>query len=395
MSTDPAPSRRSGLSVAAFFALCAPFANAGGLALAPLQAIAGIAGAPWTRLMDALQKTWPIVVLILAFGGWAAMSALWSPVSSTQGARLVGALVCGLLFTAAANENGPTRRLVRAAALAGVFLLVAHGLIEALFDMPLNRLGQPDAETGMLLRNPGRGTTFLVVLFLAGFGGWITGAVGMRIAALLSLPAVAWLSLQFDMDANAVAFALGAVAFALGFALPRIGLIVLTLGIAGWLLAAPWALPSLLSILESRVALPDSWAVRVEIWRFVTARIAEQPLLGHGLDSARAYHDETMLIRGVEQHLVPLHPHNASLQIWLETGAVGASLGAIALIAGGWMAANALRGRRAIAGSACAAIAALALYWNVSFGIWQEWLIAAAFAAAALVGASRRRFQGA
>src|SRR6185295_2346039 len=63
----------------------------------------------------------------------------------------------------------------------------------------------------------------------------------------------------------------------------------------------------------------------VLIWRFVSERIAERPVLGWGLNSSRAIpggKDGPM--PGTE--LLPLHPHNAYLQVWLELGAVGSGI---------------------------------------------------------------------
>ena len=58
--------------------------------------------------------------------------------------------------------------------------------------------------------------------------------------------------------------------------------------------------------------LPESSRHRVEIWNAVADLIVQKPLLGWGFDASRAI--------GVG---VPLHPHNASLQVLLELGAVG------------------------------------------------------------------------
>ncbi|MES1203914.1 MAG: hypothetical protein ABUS57_20950, partial [Pseudomonadota bacterium] len=97
--------------------------------------------------------------------------------------------------------------------------------------------------------------------------------------------------------------------------------------------------------------------------------------------------------RNLHFSLIPLHPHDASLQIWLETGAIGAGLGALALILGGVALARALRFDRVAAAGACGAIASIGLIANVSYGAWQEWWIATAFAAAALVTASQHIFR--
>ena len=75
---------------------------------------------------------------------------------------------------------------------------------------------------------------------------------------------------------------------------------------------------------------------RVAIWRFTTERVVERPWLGWGMDASRMW-----------PGVIPLHPHNAALQVWLELGVVGAACAAVAI--------------------AYLTIGAL------SFGVWQEW----------------------
>jgi O-antigen ligase len=67
---------------------------------------------------------------------------------------------------------------------------------------------------------------------------------------------------------------------------------------------------------------------RLLIWSFVGDRIAERALAGWGLDSSRAVPGGEDPIRPGETWL-PLHPHNAPLQLWLELGAPGAVLFAL------------------------------------------------------------------
>src|SRR6202043_2906705 len=73
---------------------------------------------------------------------------------------------------------------------------------------------------------------------------------------------------------------------------------------------------------------------RLLIWSFVGSRIAERPLVGWGLDSSRAIPGGKDPIRPGEDWL-PLHPHNAALQLLLELGAPGAVLFAL-LVAHAW-----------------------------------------------------------
>jgi O-antigen ligase len=65
---------------------------------------------------------------------------------------------------------------------------------------------------------------------------------------------------------------------------------------------------------------------RVEIWNYTAELIAQKPLTGWGFDAARAIPKARPFEQVGERPLLPLHPHNAPLQILLELGAVGATI---------------------------------------------------------------------
>ncbi len=107
------------------------------------------------------------------------------------------------------------------------------------------------------------------------------------------------------------------------------------------------------------------------IWSFTGDRIAEHPIVGWGLDSSRAIPGGNIEIRPGESWL-PLHPHDAALQVWLELGAPGALLFA-ALVGLLWLRLAEMpwpRLYKAAAGGGFASALALAF---AGWGIWQEW----------------------
>ena len=117
-----------------------------------------------------------------------------------------------------------------------------------------------------------------------------------------------------------------------------------------------------------------SWSARLDVWRFVVARISAHPVRGWGLDASRLF-----------PHIVPLHPHDAALQVWLELGAPGAVLAATFW---GWLATRTgvLHARDpTLASCAAGSLGAYLTIGALSFGVWQEWWLALGAIALALV----------
>lgn len=104
-----------------------------------------------------------------------------------------------------------------------------------------------------------------------------------------------------------------------------------------------------------------SWALRLDIWRLAEHLIEQKPFTGWGLDASRT-------IQGI-----PLHPHNAALQIWLELGLPGAAIAAM-LFTWIFYGIGELQAEDPqMAGAAAGAVAAYLVIGALSFGVWQEW----------------------
>jgi O-antigen ligase len=366
-----------GFARAAFFALLPVVGVGGALGVPVLLCLAGAASLRPSLLRQAVENPSLSVGLLLLLTAWVCASAAWSPhASGIQALQIATMVPLGLLFVAAAVE-ARGRRLTRAAGAAAFFILAALLTVEALGDLFINRAAQPDELADELLRNAARGATLLLALT------WTT------VAALLAYRKPAWtglavaataaggfIALQFGQSANTLAFAVGLAAFAAAYLAPRLAVAAASLGLAAWMLAAPFLTPLLSANLDTE-AMPRSWTERIRIWTYVSERIAEQPWVGHGLDAARA-----------PQHAdVPLHPHSASLHLWFDTGAVGAVLAAALLAVGGWALAQRFADNRPAAAATAATLASLGVVANVSNGLWAEWWICTMFVAAALVGA--------
>jgi exopolysaccharide production protein ExoQ len=110
---------------------------------------------------------------------------------------------------------------------------------------------------------------------------------------------------------------------------------------------------------------------RLLIWSFVGDRIAEHPLVGWGLDSSRAIPGGKDPIEAGATWL-PLHPHNAPLQLWLELGVPGAVLFAL-LAACAWLALARACWPRLLAAATGGSLATGFVASFATYGIWQEW----------------------
>lgn len=370
---------------AVLFALIPGAGVAGGLALAPLLGGAGVAAFHPSLVRQVFEKKPLPILFLIAFCLWAILSTLWTCYPDhIQAPKLAAIVGLGLLFAASAFNTPESARLTRAGALAAFLVLALMLGIEAIWDLPFNRASQPDALYWKVQTNPARGVDILMGLgwgVAAALLRWRAGAV-LAAAAALALMGV--FSTQFDQLAHLAGFILGVGGFALGFALPRLAPWLISSAIAAWMLAAPFALPVLLGDTRLIENLPFSLASRIGIWNYVCARISEAPLIGHGLDASRAVTD-TIMVQGVEQAAVSLHPHSASLQIWFETGFIGAALASAALVFGGR--ALSRSNDRARSAAVCGCLASFGFIANFSYGLWQEWWIATFCLAAAVAGA--------
>jgi O-antigen ligase len=124
--------------------------------------------------------------------------------------------------------------------------------------------------------------------------------------------------------------------------------------------------------------IPRSAQHRIVIWGYTSKQIANAPILGSGINTARALNDpdgyDVPVAPGSDFKLTTsLHSHNVYLQAWYETGAVGALL----LLAIGLLVLRALAGApREIQSYLYATFVTCALLGGTSFSLWQPWFMA-------------------
>jgi O-antigen ligase len=343
-------------------------------AIAPL-ALAAMAGAV---LLAWRRPTLPAPAwLALALMVWGAGSSLWAvdPGRSLfEGARMAGlVLLAGIAAGALATGRIVLTRWLLGGLLAGAALAFADQVSGHAIRAAVRGLAEWNVALGFGLKPAATVLAVLLPLALT-----LPVSRALRGAVLLAV-----LAAIFAMPAQAAK--IGVLAGLAGFALTRLAgpraARAIAVAAALLLLLTPALLGAVLARGPDISAMQGSAAHRVLIWDFTLARIAERPWLGWGMESSRAIPGGRAMIptadldrfglagqhewfETVRAQRLPLHTHNASLQLWLELGGIGAALGAALVLALGW---------RATSPGAAGAFAAAVVVGSLSYGIWQGW----------------------
>ena len=380
------------------------FSHAGGLGISGLVFLLGIGGIlTATPKMSLSIPRWLWVLLALLV--WANVTAFWSPYESknvlTNAMKLgIGAplmLGCVLSFKSAAAMS---REMLTHLLLAVMVFAAGLLIIDILSGYALTFLVDPPKDGENIIRkggdaemNLGHAITILVIL-MPGIMMMIrrtlrTGWVLALLFAALVLAAAYFGQLTVGIIAALAALIAMYAARIDGHR---------TIKVLTWLavfsiLAAPFFGYLLSNVSpELKARLPFSWEHRVEMWGYTAHRILDAPIWGHGFDAVRTF-EATFSSRGVENWaVVSLHPHNAGLHIWAETGIVGAALAAITIMMVGMAAEKFSEGSKDRAAAAAGLFAAATVICGITYGVWQDWWWASLIlAAATLILIPRKR----
>ena len=360
-------------------------------------------------------------MVFFAFLGWVVAASFWSPSgkpllegslsAGTFTMDMVGArvaltgLACTAMLLAVRHIpemiTGKSVLVIRVTALVqGVSVLVTALAMQPIITLIVNS-GQSDVSnmTQNLLRNA---TSFLLLLpwllaWLWQLSGRLKGKILAVIILILAMAAFTLTGTQTAMVGTMFILA----AMGLVHWLPNQGFRVLFSAIAAYVSLAPVILSYGLSQLRLLgVPLPASFFSRSYSWELVGQKIGEKPFFGHGLEASHNWNDtyadhpewlaDSVVRYGdkvdfTNYSVVPTHPHNMALQIWAETGMVGAFLVALAILLLGWR----LRApsdwspisRYAAAGLTGAALA----MFSFAYSMWNEAFWASVAVAAAVI----------
>lgn len=356
----------------------------------------------------------------MAFLVWAVASEYWSPVSRgitsgtlmggdfairSAGLRIILTLFFTTLLIAGALRIVPGRAQISSRLILGS--LSIHGLLILLSpvfatsvmpvfygDDPLNH------SSGFQNLDRGANAFALVLPVLVAYLGARPGLAWKGLALMIALASLVSFGV---LGSSAAMFGaiLMLVAFVIVRVFPKFGLRGLFTAVAAYIALAPIVMSGLLYMLgRSGMTLPGSFQSRAWSWEIVVGKIRDAPLMGHGIEASKSWQDTYAAYPEWMAQLpdfwarypvVPGHPHNMALQIWAETGAVGALVAALTILLIGWRLpiGHNLRAdvRYAIGGMLAAAFC----LFSFSYSVWNEaFWSTLALAVVALIVLSRR-----
>lgn len=343
----------------------------------------------WARLRA------PLAAGLAVLLAWQAAASAWSP-DPPESLVLVFRIALifggGLVYFAALDglDADGRRRASTALAWAGPIYLVLLGG-EVISGGMVHKLGR-----GIPLSEPfnfnylNRSSVILAILaWPIAIAIWRRAGAVAGVLFLFLAFAFVW---ELPILAAAVGYIAAGAAFVAAWFRPRATMVVLGVVIASVLVLGPpiatlgFTETSHLAGMRDLAEELPHWATsgqhRLLIAKFVLEQIVEHPWLGWGFDASRDMH-AGMFEELVKGSRIPLHPHNAALQIWLELGVVGVVITAGVIV-------HTLRSALRFAATSRAAAVAAASFAGytvialLSFGIWQNWWLVTVWFAAIL-----------
>ncbi len=196
---------------------------------------------------------------------------------------------------------------------------------------------------------------------------------------LLGLAVVVAAIFRSEHGTSKLAFIGAAATYGLCLLVPTVTRrLVIAAWIAATLFVAPLAALAYAKQLYLASWLPRTADMRLVIWGYTSGLIRKAPLLGVGVSSARtlSHSDDAhpVFAPGSDFRLTTgWHSHNAYLQTWFETGAIGALL---LLVFGLLVLRSVAASPAALRPYLYATFVSCALMANSSFSLWAPWFLA-------------------
>ena len=375
--------------------LFTPVSHAGGLGFAILGVIAGIAGIAGFARPLKFSEISGTVIALLVFLAWVYITSFWSPYEDPQVLNNPAKLFIGVILYLGVfwiPAYRPLHWIFPLIAFIMVALLIydqhSSSALSKLF-YPLGENEHPIARENSIYQNLSHSITVLTLI--AGpviYHLWKYKAG--KFLAILWIFLVLYSAYQGRLAVGIVAILAAIMFMGLAYAVKDKVIDILTFTAATSIIFAPLAGFSMNYVPQDlKDGMNDSWEHRIEMWGYVAEKISEKPILGHGFDAVRTF-DRTytgMQVNGKiwEQNIVALHPHNAGLHIWSETGAIGAALACIVLFMLRHSLKNAIQRKPELAIPMAGFLAAALTLCTITYGIWQEWFWGALILIGALI----------
>lgn len=381
-------------------------------------AIAALLGLVYVRV----QQVRVYALALIALVAWIVAAQFWAPEAQAllsgdmlegtfsmemPGIRFGLTALAGLGVIVAARAVAARSSRISLGVIVGVALVQFVGVVvTALFTPQILKALAPFSDPVLempqnLIRNA---NAFMLLLpFLLAWIWHRTSNDYWRIAALgvgiISFAAFA----QTGTQTGLTGMALMLICMTVIKLWPRNGFRIIFSSLAVYVTLAPlllgWGVAQLRGL---GIPLPQSFFSRTYSWELVREKVSEAPLMGHGLeasytwtdtygdhpdwlaDAVARYHADVAFAWEVYP-VVPGHPHNMPLQVWAETGMIGASLAAIFLFFLGWRMKAPQDWSPVTRNAAAGLIGVIVAVCSFAYSMWNEAFWASAVLAAAVV----------
>jgi exopolysaccharide production protein ExoQ len=339
----------------------------------------------------------PFIILFFLIALWALISSFWAPnvISASIGSiKLLANLLVGATFFSLLNSvDLIERKLILRSLSLGFFIILGLIVIEVLFENPIN----------VFLKNVDTHHLKTEGIFLIG-AFWLHSPT-----VILSL--IIWVLCCYSLDKDLIKTGSQKLTYSIivGFLLILItasligyitGIMAILIGLIGWfgvlvlrkkfllvlgviLIINALSLPFLINEAEDfegkvtkNIPHKTSAIHRIKIWEFTAKKISERPLLGWGMNSSKHLPDGKNIVYsasgGYLGEALPLHPHNAILQIWVELGLPGIL---IFLLLGYYFFKVIYQAAKpdAVKAIIVGQVLTFFIFASLSFGLWQAW----------------------